>query len=94
KACVTSGLDSPSMHHGLDLRNGYYADQYISKWGIEDEITKGHTTIESCSVSSANSWSVFSSIDTRFLMPLPHSSCLEPFMEIPNSCHNLECFLP
>lgn len=43
KACVTSGLDSPSMHHGLDLRNGYYADQYISKWGIEDEITKGHT---------------------------------------------------
>ena len=31
------------MKHGLDLRNGYYAEQYVSKWGIEDEITKGHT---------------------------------------------------
>ena len=31
------------MQHGLDLRNGYYAEQYVSKWGIEDEVTKGHT---------------------------------------------------
>ena len=30
------------MQHGLDLRNGYYAEQYVSKWGIEDEITKGN----------------------------------------------------
>lgn len=42
KACVNSGLNAPSMQHGLDLRNGYYAEQYVSKWGIEDEITKGH----------------------------------------------------
>jgi hypothetical protein len=42
KACVKSGLDAPSMKHGLDLRNGFYADQYVSKWGLEDELTKGH----------------------------------------------------
>lgn len=43
KACIKSGLNAPSMMHGLDLRNGYYAEQYVSKWGLEDEITKGHT---------------------------------------------------
>lgn len=42
KACVKSGLNAPSMQHGLDLRNGFYAEQYVSKWGLEDEITKGH----------------------------------------------------
>lgn len=42
KACVNSGLNAPSMQHGLDLRNGFYADQYVSKWGLEDELTKGH----------------------------------------------------
>lgn len=42
KACLKSGLNAPSMQHGLDLRNGYYAEQYISKWGLEDEITKGN----------------------------------------------------
>ncbi|MEN8425050.1 protein rep [Acinetobacter junii] len=42
KACVRSGLNSPSMQHGLDIRNGFYADQYVSKWGLEDELTKGH----------------------------------------------------
>lgn len=42
KACKKSGLNAPSMEHGLDLRNGYYAEQYVSKWGLEDEITKGN----------------------------------------------------
>lgn len=41
-ACVKSGLNAPSMKHGLDLRNGYYAEQYVAKWGLEDEVTKGH----------------------------------------------------
>ncbi|EAM4439542.1 protein rep [Acinetobacter baumannii] len=41
-ACIKSGLNAPSMQHGLDLRNGYYADQYVAKWGIENELTKGH----------------------------------------------------
>lgn len=41
-ACLKAGLDAPSFDHGLDLRNGDYAAQYVSKWGLEHEITKGH----------------------------------------------------
>lgn len=40
--CVNSGLPAPDMKHGLDLRSGHYADKYVSKWGIEHELTKGH----------------------------------------------------
>jgi hypothetical protein len=42
KACVRSGLNAPSMTHGLDLRDGTYAQEYVSKWGLETELTKGH----------------------------------------------------
>lgn len=42
KACVKSGLNAPSMKYGLDLRDGSYAEKYISKWGLEQEMTKGH----------------------------------------------------
>lgn len=42
KACIKSGLNAPSMQHGLDIRDGTYAQEYISKWGIESELTKGH----------------------------------------------------
>lgn len=40
--CVRAGLPAPSFKHGADLRDGTYADQYIGKWGIEHEMTKGH----------------------------------------------------
>jgi len=39
--CVDSGLPCPN-EHGLDIRDGTYADKYVSKWGIENELTKGH----------------------------------------------------
>ena len=42
KSCIRAGLNAPSMTHGLDLRDGTYADKYVSKWGIESELTKGH----------------------------------------------------
>lgn len=41
--CQKAGLGSPSFKHGIDLRDGSFASQYISKWGLEDEMTKGHT---------------------------------------------------
>lgn len=41
--CKLSGLKVPSIEHGCDLRDGKYADQYVGKWGLEDEVTKGHT---------------------------------------------------
>ena len=40
--CIKSGLSSPSMEHGLDIRDGSYAEDYIAKWGIDNEMTKGH----------------------------------------------------
>ena len=30
------------MIHGVDVRNGTRAAEYVSKWGLEDEVTKGH----------------------------------------------------
>lgn len=40
--CKKAGLKIPSIEHGVDIREGKYADKYISKWGLEDEVTKGH----------------------------------------------------
>lgn len=40
--CKKAGLPLPSVSHGLDIRDGSYAEQYVSKWGVESELTKGH----------------------------------------------------
>lgn len=40
--CTKSGLDAPSYKHGLDLQKGEKAGDYVAKWGLEHEITKGH----------------------------------------------------
>ena len=42
-ACVKAGLPRPSNEHGLKVDDGSYAARYASKWGLEDEMTKGHT---------------------------------------------------
>jgi hypothetical protein len=42
-ACRLAGLGDPSYQHGIKLDNGERAAHYISKWGLEDEITRGHT---------------------------------------------------
>ena len=41
--CVKAGLGAPSLAHGLKLDDGSKAAKYVSKWGLEDEMTKGHT---------------------------------------------------
>lgn len=41
--CLKSGLGEPSFAHGLKLDGGDKAGNYASKWGLEDEMTKGHT---------------------------------------------------
>lgn len=43
KACEFAGLGMPSMAHGLKLDDGSKAAAYATKWGLEDELTKGHT---------------------------------------------------
>ena len=41
-ACTKAGLNAPSMTHGLDIRDGNYASQYVAKWGLDFELAKGH----------------------------------------------------
>lgn len=41
--CVRAGLGEPSRLHGIKLDDGEKAAKYVSKWGLEDEMTKGHT---------------------------------------------------
>lgn len=41
-ACVKAGLPAPSEKHGLRVDDGAYAESYVTKWGLEDEMTKGH----------------------------------------------------
>jgi hypothetical protein len=42
-ACKLAGLGEPSYAHGLKLDDGSKAAKYVAKWGLEDEMTKGHT---------------------------------------------------
>ena len=41
--CIRAGLGNPSFEHGLKLDDGQKAGAYVAKWGLEDEMTKGHT---------------------------------------------------
>ena len=41
--CEGAGLGTPSFAHGLKLDDGSKAARYVAKWGLEDEMTKGHT---------------------------------------------------
>lgn len=41
--CQAAGLGMPSFKHGLKLDDGTKAAAYATKWGLEDEITRGHT---------------------------------------------------
>ena len=43
--CQKAGLGTPSYTHGIKLDDGSKAAQYVAKgmWGLEDEMTKGHT---------------------------------------------------
>ena len=40
-ACVSAGLPKPNKH-GLSLDDGTRAAEYVTKWGMENEMTKGH----------------------------------------------------
>lgn len=44
-ACVKKGLPAPSREHGLTVQDGTYAAEYVSKWGLESEMTKGHSKV-------------------------------------------------
>ena len=41
-ACEHRGLGSPSRAHGISVDAGEQVAEYVSKWGLEDEMTKAH----------------------------------------------------
>lgn len=41
--CVAAGLGLPTQKHGLKLDDATLALHYITKWGVDDELVKGHT---------------------------------------------------
>ena len=41
-ACKKSRMKIPTLENGVQVQNGDKAAQYVSKWGLEEEITKGH----------------------------------------------------
>ena len=40
--CRKSGLEDPSEAHGVRVDDGARAAQYVTKWGMDSELTKGH----------------------------------------------------
>ena len=42
RACRLSGLPEPHPDYGCTVKDGSYAAEYASKWGIEDEMTKSN----------------------------------------------------
>jgi len=45
KACVSVGLPMPSDKHGCTVHDGSEASRYVTKWGLEDEMTKANTKV-------------------------------------------------
>lgn len=41
-ACTKAKLKAPSLEHGVDVQKGDKAQEYVAKWGLDHEMTKGH----------------------------------------------------
>lgn len=44
-ACVKAGLPEPDPSIGCTVQDGSFASDYVTKWGIEDEMTKSQTKV-------------------------------------------------
>ena len=44
-ACVKKGLPAPGLGRAITVQDGSFADAYVSKWGLEDEMTKSHCKV-------------------------------------------------
>ena len=76
KSCVSAGLPAPTLDIGLTVQDGSYADDYVCKWGLESEMTKGHSKIAKAGgmtpfalvenvleTGDAQSWALFQEYD-------------------------------
>lgn len=60
-ACEAYGLPRPSDAHGCRVDEGREAAAYVAKWGIEDEMTKGHVK-RSKSPTGASMWDLLRNV--------------------------------
>ncbi|SIO38183.1 hypothetical protein SAMN02745945_03040, partial [Peptoclostridium litorale DSM 5388] len=60
--CVKSGLGKPNRRNGIDLKMGSNNEDkladYISKWGMADEMTQAHLKIGKKNMQSLTMWEV------------------------------------
>lgn len=59
--CMKSGLGKPSRKHGLDLKTGSRDEvlaDYISKWGLAEEMTQSHQKIGKRNRQSLTVWEI------------------------------------
>lgn len=60
--CVKAGLGKPSREHGLHLKMGSNQENvladYISKWGMADEMTQAHMKVGKKNMQSLTMWEV------------------------------------
>lgn len=60
--CVKSGLGKPNRKNGIDLKMGSNSEDmladYISKWGMAEEMTQAHLKIGKKNLSSLTMWEV------------------------------------
>lgn len=60
--CVNKGLGKPSRDHGVDLKMGSNAEDmladYISKWGLAEEMTQAHMKVGKRNSQSLTMWEV------------------------------------
>ena len=60
--CVKSGLGKPNRRNGLDLKMGSNNEDmladYISKWGMAEEMTQAHLKVGKKNMSSLTMWEV------------------------------------
>jgi len=60
--CVKAGLGKPSLRNGIDLKMGSNSDDtladYISKWGMAEEMTQAHMKIGKNNLQSLTMWEV------------------------------------
>ena len=60
--CVKQGLGKPNREHGIDLKMGSNAEDmladYISKWGLAEEMTQAHMKVGKRNSQSLTMWEV------------------------------------
>lgn len=67
-SCLKASLPEPN-YHGVKVDNGELAAQYVGKWGIEHEMTKGHIKKSNSGYSPFDLLRVYlgTSVNGRFL---------------------------